>query len=152
MGGSVYRGYGDNRPPEPEWNILCDPAGAVALLASGVPVYMMPLDSTQIHLEEPQREKIFGFGSPLTDQLTLLYHQWKDNADNRSATPTLFDPVAVAYAVHPELCPMNALRLQVDEKGFTRPVDGEPNANVCVKSDEAGFLDLLLGRVASAER
>jgi purine nucleosidase len=151
MGGSVYRGYGDNRPPEPEWNILCDPKGAMALLASGVPVYMMPLDSTQIHLEEAQREKIFSFGSPLTDQITLLYHQWINNTDNHAKTPTLFDPVAVAYAIHPELCPMKPLRLQVDEKGFTRPVDGEPNANVCVKSDEGGFLDLLLGRVASAE-
>src|SRR5438046_1664276 len=55
MGGSVYRGY-DKRaaastgtsttsaasaytrtPPSPEWNILCDPAGAQALFASGVP-------------------------------------------------------------------------------------------------------------------
>jgi purine nucleosidase len=152
MGGSVYRGYGDNRPPEPEWNIVCDPAGAMALLASGVPVYMMPLDSTQIHLEEAQREKIFSFGSPLTDQITLLYHQWVGNTDNHAKTPTLFDPVAVAYAIHPELCPMKELRLEVDAKGFTRPVEGAPNANVCVKSNEAGFLDLLLGRVASAER
>ena len=46
MGGSVYRGYGENRPPEPEWNIARDPEGAAALLASGVPVFMMPLDST----------------------------------------------------------------------------------------------------------
>ncbi len=152
MGGSVYRGYGDHRPPEPEWNIVCDPAGAKALLASGVPIHMMPLDSTQIHLEEAQRERIFAFGSPLTDQITLLYHQWIGNTDNHAKTPTLFDPVAAAYAIHPEICPMTPLRLEVDEKGFTRPVDGAPNANVCLKSDEKGFLELLLGRVASAER
>ena len=58
MGGSVYRGYdsGDpkqiNQSPSPEWNIRCDPAGAQALLASGVPVFMMPLDSTQIRLTQ----------------------------------------------------------------------------------------------------
>ena len=47
MGGSIYRGYGDaNAPPNSEWNINRDPAGAKALLASGVPVFMMPLDST----------------------------------------------------------------------------------------------------------
>jgi len=154
MGGSIYRGYdgksGERRPAAAEWNISRDPAGLKALLASGVPVFMMPLDSTQIHLEEDERERIFRFGSPLTDQLTLLYHQWKFG-DAYQTTPTLFDPVAVAYAVHPELCPMTPMRLEVDDKGFTRPVDGVPNAQVCLKSDEKGFLELLLGRIAKDE-
>ena len=40
MGGSIYRGYGNDksgspRPPEPEWNIRCDPAGAQALQEPG---------------------------------------------------------------------------------------------------------------------
>jgi inosine-uridine nucleoside N-ribohydrolase len=149
MGGSVYRGYGDQpRPPEPEWNIDRDPAAAKALFTSGVPIFMMPLDSTQIHLETADRERIFAFGSALTDQLTLLYHQWVAGTENHSPAPTLFDPVAVTYAVHPELCPAKPLRIEVDDKGFTRPVDGEANAQVCLKSDEKGFLNLLLGRVA----
>jgi len=153
MGGSVYRGYGGTAaapsPPQPEWNILCDPAGARALLASGVPVFMMPLDSTQIHLETKEREEILAHGSPLTDQLTLLYHQWMGGNADRPATPTLFDPVAVTYAIRPDLCPATPLRLEVDDKGFTRPVEGEPNAQVCLKSDEKGFLELLVGRITS---
>ena len=157
MGGSVYRGYGTDasgnpKPPDAEWNIARDPDGAKALLASGVPVFMMPLDSTQVHLEEAQREQLFAFGSPLTDQLTILYHQWRGGTDNHSPTPTLFDPVAAAYAVRPDLCPMKPLRLEVDSKGFTRPVDGAPNAQVCLNSNEPGFLEFLLGRVASAEQ
>jgi inosine-uridine nucleoside N-ribohydrolase len=151
MGGSIYRGYdgqqGERRAPDAEWNISRDPAGLRALLASGVPVYMMPLDSTQIHLDTKERELIFAHGSPLTDQLTLLYHQWLANKGDASPTPTLFDPVAVAYAVHPELCPMTPLRLNVDEKGMTIPIAGEPNAQVCLQSDEKGFLDLLLSRL-----
>jgi inosine-uridine nucleoside N-ribohydrolase len=151
MGGSVYRGYdgreGENRPPDAEWNINRDPAGAQALLASGVPVFMMPLDSTQVHLETKEREAIFAHGSPLTDQLTLLYHQWKAGSDGHPDAPTLFDPVAVTYAIRPDLCPASPLRLEVDEKGFTRPVTGAPNAQVCLKSDEKGFLDLLLERL-----
>ena len=60
MGGSIERGYGVNaqgkpNPPQPEWNILCNPAGAKALLASGVPVFMMPLDSTQVPLDLKNR-------------------------------------------------------------------------------------------------
>jgi inosine-uridine nucleoside N-ribohydrolase len=158
MGGSIHRGY-DNilnsnlpaamRTPSSEWNINRDPAGLRALLASGVPVFMMPLDSTQIHLQAPEREKIFAHGSALTDQLTLLYHQWSAGSEGHPDTPTLFDPVAVAYAIRPDLCPATPMRLEVDDKGFTKPVDGSPNAQVCLKSDEKGFLDLLLSRITS---
>jgi len=150
MGGSIYRGYGDDmngvpRPPEPEWNIKCDPAGARALLSAGIPVFVMPLDSTQIPLKAPAQEAIFSHGSPLTDQLTLLYHEWTGAGELR--TPTLFDPVAVTYAIRPELCPATPMRLDVDDKGFTRPVEGAPNAQVCLKSDKDGFMTLLLERI-----
>src|SRR5271157_5936872 len=151
MGGSIYRGYdgqnGEQKPPDAEWNVRCDPAGLKALLAVGVPVFMMPLDSTQIHLETTAREAIFSHGSPLTDQLTLLYHQWLGGNPGHPLAPTLFDPVAVTYAIRPDLCPATPMRLEVDAKGNTRPVAGVPNAQVCQKSDEQGFLKLLLGRI-----
>ncbi len=154
MGGSIDRGYdgdhGERRPPDAEWNINRDPKAAQALVASGVPLFFMPLDSTQIHLETAEREKIFAFGSPLTDQLTLLYHQWVGGTDHHSPTPTLFDPVAVTYAIRPDLCPAKPMRIEVDDKGFTRLVEGKPNAQVCLKSDEQGFLNLLLSRLAPA--
>ncbi len=150
MGGSIERGYdgrnGERRPSDAEWNINRNPAGAQALLKAGVPVFMMPLDSTQIHLESANREKIFAHGSPLTDQLTLLYHQWMGNAEGHSPTPTLFDPVAVTYTFRPDLCTAKPMHIQVDDKGFTRAVSGEPNAQVCLQSDEQGFLKLLLDR------
>jgi purine nucleosidase len=153
MGGSIYRGYGLDaqgkpKPAEPEWNILNDPAGLRKLLASGVPVFMMPLDSTQVPLETAGREAIFAHGSPLTDQLTLLYHQWVAGTPNHSPTPTLFDPVAVTYTFRPDLCPAKPMHVDVDDKGLTTPGPGAPNAGVCLKSDEKGFLDLLLKRVA----
>jgi hypothetical protein len=53
--------------------------------------------------------------------------------------------------VRPDLCPATPLRLEVDGKGFTRPVAGAPNARVCLKSDEKGFLEFLLGRIAESE-
>ncbi len=155
MGGSVERGYdnagGVSHAPDAEWNINRDPAGAKALFAAGVPVFMMPLDSTQIHLETKERELIFAHGSPLTDQLTLLYHQWKAGSEGHPEAPTLFDPVAVTYAIRPDLCPATPMRIEVDDKGFTRKVDGSPNAQVCLKSDERGFLDLLLERLTRSD-
>lgn len=149
MGGSVYRGYdgpgGAHRPPDPEWNIRCDPAGLQALLGAGVPIFMMPLDSTQVHLGLPQLTSVVSHGSPLTDQLSLLYHQWA--GDREWPSPTLFDPVAVTYAIRPDLCPAVPLHIEVDDKGDTKPVPGAPNAQVCLKVDEKGFLDLLLSRI-----
>jgi inosine-uridine nucleoside N-ribohydrolase len=151
MGGSINRGYdganGELRPPDAEWNINRDPKDAAKLLASGVPIYMMPLDSTQIHLETAAREAIFAAGNPITDQLTLLYPQWVAHTQNHSPTPTLFDPVAAAYTSRPDLCPMQPMRIEVDEKGFTRKAEGTPNVQVCLRSDEAGFLKLLEARL-----
>jgi inosine-uridine nucleoside N-ribohydrolase len=155
MGGAVYRGYEDwktgaHEPAtKPEWNFRCDPAGAKALLASGVPVFIMPLDSTQIRLEQPAQGAIFSHGSLLTDQLTLLYHQWTGAEEWKK--PTLFDPVAVAFAIRPDLCPATPLRLEVDDAGVSKPVDGAPNAQVCLKSDEKGFLEFLLGRITGED-
>jgi purine nucleosidase len=151
MGGSIHRGYGpEGAAPQVEWNTGRDPAGLRALLASGVPVFVLPLDSTQISLPEAAQDRMFSFGSPVTDQLTLLYHQWRALNDWHGTSPTLFDPVAAAYAFKPELCPMQPMRLNVDDKGMTVPVEGAPNAQVCLKSDEKGFLDLLVSRIAPA--
>jgi purine nucleosidase len=153
MGGSIYHGYGLDaqgkpKPAEPEWNILNDPAGLKALLGSGVPVFMMPLDSTQVPLETKEREAIFAHGSPLTDQLTLLYHEWMGGTPTHSPTPTLFDPVAVTYTFRPDLCPAKPMHIDVDVKGMTVPEQGPANAEVCLQSDEKGFLDLLPTRLA----
>jgi inosine-uridine nucleoside N-ribohydrolase len=149
MGGSVYRGYdgpnGERHPAEPEWNIDRDPAGAKALFAAGVPIFMMPLDSTQIHLQIPEQGEIYAHGSPLTDQLTLLYHEW--TGADQWKLPTLFDPVAVTDSFRPDLCPGKPMRIEVDDQGFTRPVEGTANAQVCLQSDEKGFLALLHSRI-----
>jgi purine nucleosidase len=151
MGGSIEHGYnggkGAPKPPEPEWNIKQGPESAAKLFASGVPIFMAPLDSTQIPLEEKDRDALFATGNALTDQLTLLYHQWMAHSWNHSPTPTLFDPVAAAYTFRPDLCPMTQMRIEVDPNGLTRRVDGQPNAEVCLKSDEKGFLELLVGRL-----
>ena len=148
MGGSIARGYGDlgyfpDRGPEPEWNIKNDIASAQKLFASGVPIFTMPLDSTQLKLDEVKRAIIFQAGTPLTDALTLLYHEWGQE------TPTLFDVMTIAYILNPALCPTKPLHISVDEKGFTRPGSGAPNAEVCLNSDPEAFFHFYIPRVAA---
>jgi inosine-uridine nucleoside N-ribohydrolase len=146
MGGSIRKGYGDygyTEPvaPMPEWNILNDVASAQKLFASGVPLFVMPLDSTQLKLDEVKRAFLFTRGTAVTDQLTILYHLWA------LETPTLFDPMAVAFALKPELCPVTPLHIRVDEKGFTREEPGTPNAQVCLQSNPEDFFQFYLRRV-----
>jgi len=148
MGGSIKRGYGDlgfgpPQPPQPEWNILNDIPSAQKLIAAGVPLYVMPLDATQLKLDEVKRAFLFSQGTPLTDALTLLYHQWGQE------TPTLFDPMTITFLVNPNLCPVQPMHIRVDEKGFTRPDAGAPNAQVCLDSNPDAFFRFYLNRLAA---
>ena len=146
MGGSIHRGYGDpySAPtaPQPEWNILNDIPSARKLFASGVPLFVMPLDATQLKLDEVKRGFLFRQSTPLTDALTLLYHLWGQQ------TPTLFDPMTIAFIVDPALCPVEAMNIQVDDNGLTRSGPGEPNAQVCLNSDPQAFFRFYLKRLA----
>ena len=154
MGGSIKRGYGDlgfgpSQPPQPEWNILNDVPSAQKLFASGVPLFVMPLDATQLKLDEVKRAFLFSQGTVLTDALALLYHQWGQE------TPTLFDPMTIAFLVNPSLCPVQPMHIRIDEKGFTRPEPGPPkapivpNAQVCLDSNPDSFFRFYLNRVAA---
>jgi purine nucleosidase len=151
MGGSVYRGYshfnyGKTDGPDPEWNIICDIQAAQKVFSSGVPLFVMPLDSTQIKLQELERAEIFKAGTALTDALLVLYTQWSRGAPQ---TPTLFDAVVVAYASHPELCPTEPMRLRVDDQGYTRVETGAPNAQVCLRSSSDQFLEFFMPRIVA---
>ena len=150
MGGSIRRGYGDLGytppvPPMAEWNIVNDVPSAQKLFAAGVPLYVMPLDSTQLKLDEVKRAFLFSQGTSVTDVLAVLYHLWGQE------TPTLFDPMAVAFALRPELCPVQPMHIRVDDKGFTREESATPNAQVCLESNAEDFFRFYLKRAAATQ-
>ncbi len=144
MGGSVARGYAPDSGPVAEYNIAQDPKAAQVVFSSGASILMVPLDVTaMLQLDAAARHRIFTHLTPLTNALTLLYHLW-----NRP-TPTLFDPMAVAMLVDPSLCETKEMAIEIDAKGFTRPVEGKlPNAAVALKPNPARFFALYLSRVA----
>lgn len=148
MGGSVDRGYGDLdygpvHGPDAEWNIANDPHSAQKILEVGVPVFFLPLDSTQLKLDEVKRAPLFKQGNAYTDALALLYFEWGQE------TPTLFDPMTIAWILKPSLCPMTPIRLRVDAKGFTRRESGVPNAQVCLRSSAEEFFQFYIPRLLS---
>jgi purine nucleosidase len=150
MGGSIYRGYGDlsytpNHGPDPEYNIAMDVPAAQAVFNSRVPLYVMPLDSTQIKLDEGKRQLLFTQSTNLTDALSLLYQQWSRGVNQQM--PTLFDDVAVAYAIDPTQCPASPMKIEVDAKGYTREEPGPPNSFVCLHSDSDRFFEFYMPRL-----
>jgi inosine-uridine nucleoside N-ribohydrolase len=153
MAGSIYAGYnrGGAIPvaqPDPEWNVVSAPQGLTLLLESGVPVRMFPLDSTQLKFDEVRRDRLFAYGSPGSDALALLYHQWRLLNAWGQLTPTLFDVIPIVWLLQPAACPLKPLRLKVDTHGYTRPVTGAANADVCLVLDDSAAQRLIMDDLA----
>ncbi len=152
MGGSIRTmtdPYGVAAPiaPHPEWNIKNDIASAQKLFSVGVPLIVMPLDSTaNLKFHEVARTALFAHGSMLTNILAGLYYEW--SAATRSPTPILYDPMTLASMLEPSLCPLTAMHITVDEAGNTRETPGAPNAQVCLHSDADAFLRFYVKKVA----
>jgi purine nucleosidase len=147
--GALMDPYGVAPPvaPHPEWNIKNDIASAQKLFTAGVPLTVMPLDSTaNLKLHEVARTALFAHGSMLTNILAGLYYEW--SAATRAATPTLYDPMTLASLLDPSLCPLTPLHLRVDDAGNTLAEAGPPNAQVCLHSDADAFLRFYVKRVA----
>jgi purine nucleosidase len=148
MGGSIERGYeidpySPPSPAEPEWNIKNDIVSAQKLFGSSVPIYEMPLDSTQLKLDEVKRAFLFRQGTALTDALAILYHEWGQQ------TPTLYDPMTIAFIDDPRLCPVQPMNIRVDDLGITVRGSGIPNAQVCLKSNSEAFFRFYLVRMTA---
>lgn len=146
MGGAVHRGYGPpGTAPEPEYNIARDPASAQKLLRSGVPLFFLPLDSTQIKFDNAKRTELASVSTPMTDSLQVLVAEWMRGTKHEEET--LFDAVAAAYVLDPKSCPMTLVHLEIDGKGMTIPGTGAPNASACLTAKPDAFFSILMPRL-----
>ena len=151
MGGSIRAmldpyGVAPRVAPHPEWNIKNDIASAKKLFSSGVPLFVMPLDSTaNLKLHEVARTALFAHGSMTTNILAGLYYEW--SAYTRAVTPTLYDPMTLVSMLNPSLCPTRPMHISVDDAGNTKETPGVPNAQVCLHSDDDAFLQFYVKKV-----
>jgi inosine-uridine nucleoside N-ribohydrolase len=155
MGGSIAVGYADGGraaapPPVAEYNIAVDAPAARTVFAAGVPIVMLPLDATQVQLDERRRDLLAAQGTALTDAVTLLYGEWAE-LNPWGRTPTLYDAVAMAATIDPAICPTQPIHVAVDAAGFTRRTPGTPNAAVCLHEHAGAFLDLLMQRLLNQQ-
>jgi hypothetical protein len=58
--------------------------------------------------------------------------------------------VPVVALLQPATCPLSRLRIHVDAQGYTRPVPGEPNVDVCLVLDENATQRSIMDSLAPA--
>ena len=147
MSGCVY-GTRDKQEPIAEWNVLSSVADAQLVYGAGLPLTIVPLDSTtHVRLSDAERERLQKYSSPLTFALEVLYRLWLEKPQSRM---TLHDQLAVAEAAAPGRFSgkVETLPIWVDDKGFTR-VDskkGKPVA-VCLEPKRDAFMQYYLGEL-----
>jgi purine nucleosidase/pyrimidine-specific ribonucleoside hydrolase len=158
MGGAIAEG---NVTPAAEFNIWCDPEAAQRVFSSGIDVTMVGLDVTHQAIVTPDlQEELRGAGRAgrFVAELVDFYSRFHAERYPELGGSPMHDPVALAYALRPELLEVRRARVEVDcawglGRGRTnvdfRGRAGEPNANVAVGIDSDRFLAFLLERIRS---
>jgi pyrimidine-specific ribonucleoside hydrolase len=158
MGGAYGPG---NVTPEAEFNVWCDPEAAHRVFGSGVPVTMVGLDVTHRAMLSAARADALretGRAGAVVADLHAFYRRFHLEVYGHDDTP-VHDALAVAHVVKPDLLTTDRLNVEIDVtrgpcRGRTvvdrlRRTGREPNADVAIDVDAAGFIDLLTSRIAS---
>lgn len=144
MGGGVYTGYRGHLQPVPEYNIRADIPAARALFASGAPIRMAGLEATAaLQFDRFLQQRLAASGLPLPQAMRGLLEVWP------SRTPTLYDPMAVALLIEPEICDYEPMCVAVDDEGLTVRCAGEPHVRLAVRPRIDRFFELFMTRLLS---
>ncbi|AHD10085.1 nucleoside hydrolase [Phaeobacter gallaeciensis] len=159
MGGAYFEV--GNITPAAEFNIYVDPEAAAAVLTSGVPVTMMPLDVTHKALATRARvEKIRALDTKVarfTAEMLDFFERFDVEKYGSEGGP-LHDPCVIAYLIRPELFSGRNINVVVETTseltlGMTVAdwwgvTDRPANALFIGDLDADGFFDLITSRLA----
>jgi len=147
MSGCIY-GTATSTQAIAEWNVRSAIKDAQVVYSAGLPLVIVPLDSTTyVTLSEQERKQVSSYDSPLTFSLECLYRLWLAGPNARM---TLHDQLAAVDAAEPGrfFGKTETLPLSVDDRGLTR-VDGQAGKPVAVrlqpKRDE--FMQYYIGEL-----
>jgi inosine-uridine nucleoside N-ribohydrolase len=158
MGGAIGEG---NVTPAAEFNIWADPEAARLVFESGIDVTMVGLDVTHRAIVTPAvAEELRGAGrtGKLVAELVDFYSRFHRERYPELGGSPMHDPVALAYALRPELLEVREARIEVDcawgpGRGRTnvdfRGRGGAVNATVAVGIDSEAFIHHLVERISS---
>ena len=144
MHGSIYRGYGSQGKPEPEYNVKADVKAAQAVFSASWKMTITPLDTCGlVQLKGQTYQRVLSKKDPLTEALIDNYCVWtrqglrdehKDmnalDLDRKTAerinaaSTTLFDTVAVYLAFRQDWVALETLPIRITEDGMTKVEPG----------------------------
>jgi purine nucleosidase len=135
----------------PEWNVVSATADAQLVYAAGLPLTIVPLDSTtQVRLADRERERLKAHRSPLTASLEALYRLWIETPEQRM---TLHDQLAVGETANTGAFfgKVEELPLFVDDEGYTR-IDAQKGKKVivCLEPRRDTFMEYYLAGLMGA--
>lgn len=145
MSGCVYGTSFSVGKPIREWNVYQSTADAQLVYGAGLPLTIVPLDSTtHVQLSDDERQRVANYKSPLTYALECLYRLWLAGPRQRM---TLHDQLAVAETADPArfFGKQERLPLIVDAEGYTR-IDGARGkpVTVCLEPRRDEFMKYYL--------
>ncbi len=134
-----------------EYNISRDPEAARIVFESGIPLTMVGLDVTLKCVMNNEYVKMFKSSVlPEVRFVSKMMDAWMSHT--KSTNPILHDPLAVATSFTQSFVAVRPMRIRVEvrgeyTRGFTVPVEGKPNANVCVDVKNEAFVEFFMNRV-----
>ncbi|THF47041.1 nucleoside hydrolase [Allorhizobium terrae] len=159
MGGGCFEG--GNITPAAEFNIYVDPQASKIVLASGIPIVMMPLDVThQLMTTKARVERIGAIGTRVSEVVVqwLQFFERFDIEKYGSDGGPLHDPTVIAYLIRPELFSGRKCNVEIETEseltvGMTvvdwwHVTDRPANATYMRNVDADGFFELLTERLA----
>ncbi len=169
MYGSIYRGYGSQSKPEPEYNVKADVKAAQTVFTAAWPMTITPLDTCGlVQLQGSNYQKVLASRSPLAVAVIDNYRTWyrqglrEEHKDinepdlerrvaeklNASST-TLFDTVAVYLAIQQQWTTMETLPIRVMDDGLTKIEPGSKQIRCATTwKDRTAYEDWLASRLA----
>jgi purine nucleosidase len=134
---------------ESEYNVKRDRAAAAIVFQSGVPITAVGLDVTsQCKLREKDLDRMRLADDPAGHFLIHLVDLAEEQT--HEATPTLYDPLAIAAIFRPDLLEMQPGTVDVPLSGLGQIIF-KPSAGskteVAVKVNASAFLELFVDRV-----
>jgi len=150
-----------HRTPWAEFNVYADPHAAAIVYRSGIPLILMPLDVTTQALFTNEHIRQFNArgGAPGTALFNLLTaFDRSDIARYGRPGGPLHDAMTIAWLLRPDLFATRQAIVDVQVGGpapgnswadFHAATERAPNALVATGVDEAGFVNLLIDRIAS---
>ena len=154
MGGAIGLG---NWTPSAEFNIVADPEAAAAVIDSGVPITLVPLEVTHRALAtDAVIERIAALGTPVAEMSVALMRFFAETYERvfGFAAPAVHDPCAVTAIIDPSIVPTRYMNVAIDtvsELSLGRTVcdvhartGRPPNADVGMDLEVDRFWDLMV--------